>query len=523
MLSDSYPPFNYSDENKQLKGFNIDIIEAINDLYKADIEISSDTWQEINSSLETSQIDAIAGTHYPGSPDNSYIYTRSAINTSHCFLYNNNFIKKFSLEDLRMSINPRIALWKNDVLVHYVKSINPSTEIIFADNYETLLSMLDDEKITCILAQRIGGMYYANKLGKDYIQASQHRILERNMGFKISKGNQQLVEMINNGLEVIMANGEYQRIYDKWLADYNKDTHVWENYYKYFVAGGCFVLLLLISLFGINWVLQDRVRNKTFDLQQQLEVNALIVSELEKQKYKAEESEKMKSAFLANMSHEIRTPMNGILGFTELLESDEYSMDERHSFIEIIKQSGQRMLVTINNIIDVSKLESGAEKTKITNVNVADLINELYNFFLPEAESKGLNFVIKEKELSCKECFYTDEYKLNSILTNLIKNALKFTKTGSITLAYCITCKQADFTVSDTGIGIAKEKQDAVFNEFVQEDITRSSGFEGSGLGLSITKGYIKLLKGKISLKSIRNEGSTFHICIPNVKADKYV
>ena len=219
MISDSYPPFNYSDNDQKLKGFNIDLIKALNALYKDKIEICSAAWTEINAALESGEIDAIAGTHYPGNPDNSYIYTRSAINTSHCFFYNENLRNKFSLEELRTAERPRIALWRNDVLIHYVKSLNPSTELIFVDSYDSLIDMLDDETITCILAQRISGMFFAKKMGKDYVRASHHRILERNMGFKISKDNEQLAEIINNGLEVIMANGEYQRIYNKWLAD----------------------------------------------------------------------------------------------------------------------------------------------------------------------------------------------------------------------------------------------------------------------------------------------------------------
>lgn len=516
MFSNNYPPFNHLDENGELTGFNIDILKAIIELYDTEIEISGDKWNTINSALANGDIQAIGGAHYPGIPDNEYIYTRSVINTSHCFLFNKKHIKNFSLELLRTNPKPLVALWKNDVLEHYILSLNPNTQLIVVDNYKELVSALDRQDVTCIIAQRIGGMYYANKLGKDYIAASSHRILERNMGFKISKNNPELADILNNGLEIIMSNGTYNFIYNKWIEDFNKDDNEWQNYLKYVLLGGIVLSILILLLLFANQVLQTKVRKKTKDLQQQLMLNSQIMRELEDQKKKAEESEKMKSAFLANMSHEIRTPMNGILGFTELLKSQEYSKEEQLQFISVIQQSGFRMLSTINNIIDVSKLESGAEKMKISEVNITEILNELLVFFTPEANSKRLKLDIRQLGTEPTDHFFTDEYKLNSILTNLIKNALKFTNKGFIKVEYSITENEANFTITDTGIGIPKDKQDTIFGEFIQANASNSSGFEGSGLGLSITKGYVELLNGEIKLESETNKGTSLYVRIPN-------
>jgi signal transduction histidine kinase len=504
------------DENGELTGFNVEILNAIIDLYDIEVIIDNDNWLSINNLLQNGDIQAIGGAHYPGGPDNDYIYTRSLINTSHCFLYNKKHIKKFSLELLRTSSKPVVALWKNDVLEHYILSINPAAQIIFVSNYEELITTLDRKDVTCSIAQRIGGMYYAKKLGKKHIAASSHRILERNMGFKISKNNAELAKTLNNGLEIIMSNGTYQDIYDKWIEEYNKDQNEWQNYVKYILLGGIILSLLILSLLFINQLLQTKVKNKTKDLQQQLVLNSQIMRELEDQKKKAEESERMKSAFLTNMSHEIRTPMNGILGFTELLESREYSEEEQLQFISAIQQSGYRMLNTINNIIDVSKLESGVEKMRISKVNIPEIIDELLVFFTPEANAKGLELDFHQVNDEAIESFYTDEYKLNSILTNLVKNALKFTKKGFIRVEYSLSNFEANFTITDSGIGIAKDKQEAIFGEFIQVNHSHSSGFEGSGLGLSITKGYVKLLNGDISLESETDKGTTFNLIIPN-------
>lgn len=515
-FSNHYPPYNYLNENEELVGFNIDLLNAIKDLYKTDIHISSDEWKTINESLAKNKIDAIGGFHYPGSLDPEYIYTRGAINTSHCFLYNNNFHNKFSIKYLRTTKEPLVAMWKSDVLIHYIQSINPSVNFLFVHSYKDLVKTLDREDVTCVFGQRTGAMYYAKQLNKDYVTPYTNRILERSMGFKVSKNAPELAAILNNGLEVILANGTYQQIYDKWIAEYDKNPNDWRNYLKYIFFAGLIILSLFILLLIVNRILKAKVLKKTKDLTEQLELNSRIMIALKNEKNKAEESDKMKSAFLANMSHEIRTPMNGILGFTNLLKTVKYSPEKQAQFIDIIQKSGNRMLDTINNIIDVSKLESGLEKPNINEVNIKKNLKELCDFFRQEADSKGIDLVLKENNSTLLEPFYTDEYKVNSILTNLIKNALKFTNKGFVEIKYEVTNEAAEFWVKDSGIGIPYNKQKSIFNEFEQADYSHSSGYEGSGLGLSISKGYVHLLNGEINLESEPGKGSSFYVRIPN-------
>jgi signal transduction histidine kinase len=517
MVSDSYPPYNYVNENGKLTGFNVEILEAIIELSQAEIELKSGSWDTINSALENGYIHAIAGTHYAEAPDARYIYTRTTINTSHCFIFNTDKFKYFSLEHLRMEREPIIALYKNDVLMYYIWSINPTAKFLFFDNYKDLVHSINNENVYCAFTKRVGGMYYAQKHGVTNIGASEHRVLERNMGFKVAKDHPELAEIINNGLEVILANGTYERIYHKWIPEYDQTYVKWQKYVRYAFIFGIIAIVITLSLIIFNRVLKNRVTVKTNDLQTQLDLNSKMLTELEKQKNIAEESDKMKSAFLANMSHEIRTPMNGIIGFAELLKTEDLSEEEKSHFLDVILRSGNRMLGTINNIIEVSKLESGVEKLLVQKVDVANIVNELNSFFSAEAESKGLKFIVEE-DLSETE-FFTDEYKLNSVLTNLIKNAIKFTKEGFVKVEIKLDETKLNLVVEDSGIGIPQEKQNSIFEQFVQADFSHSNGFEGSGLGLSITNGYIQLLKGKIKLSSVEGSGSRFDVEIPNLKS----
>jgi PAS domain S-box-containing protein len=244
-----------------------------------------------------------------------------------------------------------------------------------------------------------------------------------------------------------------------------------------------------------------------------------IEKELIKAKDKAEESDRLKSAFLSNMSHEIRTPMNGILGFSDLLKTPNLSGKEQQKYIGIIEKSGKRMLNILNDIVSVSKIESGLMEVSLQKVNINDQIDFVFSFFKPEVEGKGLHFLIK-KPLANKDAFIqSDKEKIYGILTNLVKNALKFTEKGSIEIGYTIKkvkgLSEVLFYVKDSGIGIPKDRQLPIFDRFIQADIAGEMAYQGAGLGLSISKAYVKLLGGKIWVESEEGMGSIFYFTLP--------
>ena len=247
--------------------------------------------------------------------------------------------------------------------------------------------------------------------------------------------------------------------------------------------------------------------------------------ELQISKEKAEESDRLKSAFLANMSHEIRTPMNGILGFTNLLQKPNLTGVKQREYIEIIKKSGDRMLNTVNNIIDISKIESGQMKVSFSSVNIGDNLNHLYSFFKPEVHKKGMQLISNNVFIEEEILIQTDEEKLNSILTNLVKNAIKYSIKGQIEFGYELKKDNEktwlEFYVKDSGIGIPKERQHAIFERFIQADIEDKHARQGSGLGLTISKAYVEVLGGKIWVDSKVEKGSTFYFTIPYIETLK--
>jgi len=241
----------------------------------------------------------------------------------------------------------------------------------------------------------------------------------------------------------------------------------------------------------------------------------------------AEESDRLKSAFLANMSHEIRTPMNGILGFAELLKEPDLSGEQQQKYVAIMQKSGDRMLNIINNIVDISKIESGQMKVSISSTNINEKIGYIHTYFKPEAEDKGITLSFKNGLSANEAIIKTDREKVYVILSNLVKNAIKYCDKGTIEFGYELVAETShatspqdtesslQFYVTDTGIGIPKNRQQSIFDRFVQADIVDKMAREGAGLGLSISKAYVEMLGGKIWVESEVGKGSTFYFTLP--------
>ncbi|MDD3685679.1 MAG: PAS domain S-box protein [Bacteroidales bacterium] len=241
-----------------------------------------------------------------------------------------------------------------------------------------------------------------------------------------------------------------------------------------------------------------------------------LISDLQLSKIKAEESDKLKSAFLANMSHEIRTPMNAILGFTDLLK-DDVTDSEKHEYLEIIENSCNQLLIILNDIIEISKIEAGIVTKKTDTFNFKDLLADIYSEMLGLVpKDRDLSLILEDFARKNSLICVTDKIKLKQIITNLISNALKFTEKGYVKFGYQIFDDSfIELRVSDTGLGISEDDIEKIFNRFVQIENKLSVSSSGSGLGLSICKAYSEILGGQLRVESEVNKGSTFYFKFP--------
>ncbi|HQB22646.1 MAG TPA: HAMP domain-containing sensor histidine kinase, partial [Bacteroidales bacterium] len=240
-----------------------------------------------------------------------------------------------------------------------------------------------------------------------------------------------------------------------------------------------------------------------------------LLNKYEIAKQKAEESERLKTAFLANMSHEVRTPMNAIIGFADLLKYD-IDENEKHEYVNIIQNSCYQLLTVLDDIIELSKIESGTMLKNITSFNLNELLDEVYTYWHNNVlKNPNVELIFNKANSSSLLCV-SDKVKIKQVITNLISNALKYTEKGKVEFGYKeINVSEIEFYVSDTGVGICPENLEKIFNRFTQIDNKLTNKTKGAGIGLSICKAYSELLGGKITVESVENEGTTFYFTFP--------
>ncbi len=239
---------------------------------------------------------------------------------------------------------------------------------------------------------------------------------------------------------------------------------------------------------------------------------------LQNLKEKAEESDQLKSTFLANLSHEIRTPMNAIMGFSNLLRSNDLNESEKISYIDIIDKSGENLVLIIDDLIEMSKLDSKQVTPNYSSIDLESSMSDLYNAYkITIPKSKKINFYRIESLKPAKQNIIVDEVKLKQIITNLLSNAVKYTDKGEVSFGYEVDkgTKQIKFVLKDTGLGIERQNQHYIFDRFRRVEDDQAIKVGGLGLGLAISKAYVELMDGTIYMESNVGEGSIFTFSIP--------
>lgn len=259
-----------------------------------------------------------------------------------------------------------------------------------------------------------------------------------------------------------------------------------------------------ISLF------RDLTHQKEIELELENK-NQILVQE----KDKAEERDRLKSVFLANMSHEIRTPMNGIIGFSELLKEEDLEEDKRNDYIDIVINSSNQLMQIIDDILEISRLETRKVKVKYSELSLNSLLLEVFNLYNEKAKANNTPLYIKKGLNDMDSLISTDGTKIRKIIYNLIDNALRYTNEGYIELGYERKGEKVEFYVQDTGIGVKEEQLTTIFGRFSQGEKKLSQQKGGLGIGLSIAKENTELLGGKIWVESVYGQGSRFIFTIP--------
>ncbi len=246
-----------------------------------------------------------------------------------------------------------------------------------------------------------------------------------------------------------------------------------------------------------------------------LQEKITIEQSLVEARIKAEASNRLKTAFMNNISHEIRTPLNGIIGFGEIIANEQLSLEEKNRFLTVVQESSERLISTIDDYLDISLIVTGNQEINPKHFILSQKIEEIiFEYELP-CKAKSLSISAEIPAQLIQTTIYSDPELIHKILNHLVGNALKFTERGSIVIGLKMEVGYLTIYVKDTGIGIAENVQESIFDSFMQEDFSSTRLYEGSGLGLSIVKGIVTLLGGKIKLSSSKGMGSIFHISLP--------
>ena len=410
----------------------------------------------------------------------------------------------------------RIAVPQNKLsLKKYLAFYYPQWEIVDCDTQEDAAKLVKDGQADCFVTW----ISSENKYSKKYSFYSVPLVNPVRSCFAVNSGNRSLLSILNKTIKAMPVNmlagalAMYKSSARKvTLSDFIKD-----NFFKVMLISSiavAVVLLTILMLLQKARKAEAAARKAASDTQ---ELNAKLQVAVEK----AESANRAKSTFLSNMSHDIRTPMNAIIGFTTLALSNIDDTDRVKDYLGKTLASSNHLLSLINDVLDMSRIESGKIHLEEVEVNLSDVLHDLKTIVSGQIYAKQLELYMDAMDVT-DEDVYCDKTRLNQILLNLLSNAIKFTPAGGTVsvrvrqLAGKVRgCGQYEFRIKDNGIGMSQEFAQKIFEPFERERTSTVSGIQGTGLGMAITKNIVDMMGGTIEVQTAQGKGTEFTVCVP--------
>ena len=410
----------------------------------------------------------------------------------------------------------RIAVPQNKLsLKKYLAFYYPQWEIVDCDTQEDAARLVKDGQADCFVT----GISSENKYSKKYSFYSVPLVNPVRSCFAVNSGNRSLLSILNKTIKAMPVNmlagalAMYKSSARKvTLSDFIKD-----NFFKVMLISSiavAVVLLTILMLLQKARKAEAAARKAASDTQ---ELNAKLQVAVEK----AESANRAKSTFLSNMSHDIRTPINAIIGFTTLALSNIDDTDRVKDYLGKTLASSNHLLSLINDVLDMSRTESGKSHLEEVEVNLSDVVHDLKTIVSGQIYAKQLELYMDAMDVT-DEDVYCDKTRLNQILLNLLSNAIKFTPAGGTVsvrvrqLAGKVRgCGQYEFRIKDNGIGMSQEFAQKIFEPFERERTSTVSGIQGTGLGMAITKNIVDMMGGTIEVQTAQGKGTEFTVCVP--------
>ena len=460
--------------------------------------------------LKSGEIDMIF--HFDQSPNLAEEYHFACTNTT----WTSNLMAVTNKQHFNENNVNRIAVPQNKLsLKKYLAFYYPQWEIVDCDTQEDAARLVKDGQADCFVT----GISSENKYSKKYSFYSVPLVNPVRSCFAVNSGNRSLLSILNKTIKAMPVNmlagalAMYKSSARKvTLSDFIKD-----NFFKVMLISSiavAVVLLTILMLLQKARKAEAAARKAASDTQ---ELNAKLQVAVEK----AESANRAKSTFLSNMSHDIRTPMNAIIGFTTLALSNIDDTDRVKDYLGKTLASSNHLLSLINDVLDMSRIESGKIHLEEVEVNLSDVLHDLKTIVSGQIYAKQLELYMDVMDVT-DEDVYCDKTRLNQILLNLLSNAIKFTPAGGTVsvrvrqLAGKVRgCGQYEFRIKDNGIGMSQEFAQKIFEPFERERTSTVSRIQGTGLGMAITKNIVDMMGGTIEVQTAQGKGTEFTVCVP--------
>lgn len=506
-------PFEFIDEKGAYSGITSEYVARVAERLSIEMTPAKRlTWAEVIEKVKNGQLDILPGVSPSKEREEYLVFSDSYVNFPTVVVTRSGFKHIQSMNDLSGKL---VAVAEGYLIIDLLKNNHPGIEIKLVENISEGLQSVQDKEVFGYIDNLAAITHYTRANQMDEIRVAFITPYEDSISFGIRKGLEPLVPIINKALASISAK-ERKAITNSWLeVRVNVGTNIIT-----IVSWGLPIFMVLVSI--ILYVLRSNNR-----MQMEIKRRTQTEFELEEAKNIAQKANLLKGDFLANMSHEIRTPMNAVMGMTHLLENTKLDPEQK-KYIDTLNQSSASLLLLIDDILDLSKIEAGKLALEHLPFNIRDILNNLVQQIQVLSLGPAVKFSVKVND-EIPALLVGDGLRLGQILLNLTGNAAKFTKQGSIGIKVSIDSRSQQqitlhFVVEDTGIGMTDKQIENIFQTYSQADSSTTREYGGTGLGLAICKSLCKLMQGDIWVKSEHDKGSQFHFtCVlecPAVSVD---
>ena len=509
-----YPPYATVTQNGEADGFSVDLMKAVCAALEIDVTFRVGPWSEVRTALERGEIDALPLVSYSKEREEVFDFT-----APHTITYGVVFKRKGAPDiespgDLR---DKPIIVMQSDAGHDWLLRNDMSKHLILTQTVAESLQLLARGKANYALAPHLVGLITAKQLDLTNIEVTGPLLdaYGRGFGFAVKEGNLSLLTLLNEGLSIVKATGEYDKIYDKWFGGVDPKGISTEELLHYLFWGAIGIVIAVSIPLAWSLSLKRTVSKRTDELRAEIIERKKTEEKLHLAMEETERANKAKSEFLANMSHELRTPLNSIIGFSEMMEYEIMGPlpDTYHEYSSLISTSGRLLLETVNSILDLAKIEAGKFDLHKEPIFMGDIVHEALALINIQAKTKGIELINDTHNL---HFMFIDPMRMKQVLLNVLGNAIKFTDVGSVTISN--HCGEAghDLFITDTGIGMTPEQIEIALQPFRQVHGTSfARRYQGTGLGLSLSRQIMTLHGGELTVESVHNVGTTVTLRFP--------